>query len=71
MSHVGHTVTLCRSVALAACVYAALLQENVQRTFHLMSARGMVKPGELVVVVSDLRNKETDITRSILVRTVQ
>lgn len=47
-----------------------LLQENVKRTFKLMSQRGCVKAGDLVVVVTDLRPGE-DIIRSVQVRHVQ
>ena len=47
------------------------LQENVRRTFKLMAQRGMVKPNDTVVVVSDIRPNATDIIRSIQVRTVQ
>lgn len=52
-------------------------EENVDRTFRLMLARGLVKPGDLVVVLSDLgvdrggtvRQKEGQV-RSIQIRRV-
>eukprot|EP00775_Hariotina_reticulata_P005779 gene5779-6018_t len=44
-------------------------EENVRRTFLLMKERGLVKAGDLVVVVSDLRPKEEDIIRSVQCRT--
>lgn len=57
------------------CVPRPLLccwaQENVRRTFTLMSQRGIVKPGDLVVVVTDMRPAEGDISRSVQVRRVQ
>jgi hypothetical protein len=36
-----------------------------------MKERGLVKAGDLVVVVSDLRPKDEDIIRSVQVRRVQ
>lgn len=48
----------------------ALLQDNVVRTFDLMKSRGFVRPGDLVVVVSDLRPREEEIIRSVQVRRV-
>lgn len=36
-----------------------------------MSQRGIVKPGDLVVVVTDMRPAEGDISRSVQVRRVQ
>ena len=45
-------------------------EENVQRTFRLLKARKLVKEGDLVVVVSDLRPKDEDIIRSVQIRRV-
>jgi hypothetical protein len=36
-----------------------------------MSERGLVRAGDTVVVVSDIRPQESDIIRSVQVRTVQ
>jgi hypothetical protein len=47
------------------------MQENVRRTFKLMAQRGMVRPGDTVIVVSDIRPNESDIIRSVQVRAVQ
>jgi hypothetical protein len=47
------------------------VQANVQRTFALMTQRGIVKAGDLVVVVTDMRPAEGDISRSVQVRRVQ
>lgn len=56
------------------CIYGSvslfLLQENVRRTFSLMSQRGLVRTGDLVVVVTDLR-PAGNIIRSVQVRHVQ
>lgn len=47
-------------------------EDNVQRTFKVLKMRGFVTPGDLVVVVSDLRpSGDLDIVRSIQVRRVQ
>lgn len=46
------------------------MQENVRRTFKLMKSRGLVKEGDLVVVVSDLRPRQEDIVRSVQVRRI-
>lgn len=53
------------------CCCCCWSQENVRRTFTLMSQRGIVKPGDLVVVVTDMRPAEGDISRSVQVRRVQ
>lgn len=56
---------------LSCCLAVLALQENVRRTFNLMSQRGFVRAGDLVVVVTDLRPPEGDIIRSLQVRHVQ
>jgi len=56
---------------LSCCPALLALQENVRRTFNLMSRRGLVRAGDLVVVVTDLRPPEGDIIRSLQVRHVQ
>jgi pyruvate kinase len=45
-------------------------EDNVQRTFRLLKKRGYLAPGDLVVVVSDLRAKDADTHRSVQVRKV-
>jgi pyruvate kinase len=49
-------------------------EENVDRTFALLKARSMVSPGDLVVVVSDIRagadGEGGDVVRSVQVRRV-
>lgn len=47
-------------------------EENVSRTFALLKAREMVSPGDLVVVVSDIRTGggAVDVVRSVQVRRV-
>lgn len=53
-------------------VYAVhCMQENVRNTFNLMCQRGVVKAGDLVVVVTDLRPAGGDIIRSVQVRHVR
>lgn len=47
-----------------------LPQDNVARAFELMKQRGFVRPGNLVVVVSDLRPRDDEIFRSVQVRRV-
>jgi hypothetical protein len=51
-------------------VFSSDSEENVQRTFRLLKARRLVKEGDLVVVVSDLRPKDEDIIRSVQIRRV-
>lgn len=54
-------------------------EENVQRTFKLLQARGFVKESDLVVVVSDIRTTSDEakdqgpnnIVRSVQLRRVQ
>lgn len=46
-------------------------EENVRNTFNLMCQRGVVKTGDLVVVVTDLRPAGGDIIRSVQVRHVR
>ena len=58
------------SAELCECAIVHM-QENVRRTFSLMSQRGFVRAGDLVVMVTDLRPAEGDIVRSVQVRRVQ
>jgi pyruvate kinase len=50
--------------------FAADPEDNVRRTFLLVKARGLVRPGELVVVVSDLRPANEDVIRGVQIRRV-
>jgi pyruvate kinase len=52
--------------------FSASPEENVDRTFKLLTARDMIAPGDLVVVVSDIRagGGADDVVRSVQVRRV-
>lgn len=45
-------------------------EENVKRTFQLLKRRELVKEGDLVVVVSDIRPDDQQVVRSVQVRYV-
>ncbi len=47
-------------------------EENVDRTFRLLKRRDLVQPGDLVVVVSDIRPDSSDasVVRSVQIRRV-
>ena len=45
-------------------------EENVDRTFALLKRRDLVRPGDLVVVVSDIRPPDEGVVRSVQIRHV-
>jgi pyruvate kinase len=45
-------------------------EANVRRTFSLLKARDLVTPGDLVVVISDIRPENQDVVRSAQIRRV-
>ena len=43
---------------------------NVDRTFALLKRRDLVQPGDLVIVVSDIRQPKDGVVRSVQIRHV-
>ena len=45
-------------------------EQNVYKTFNLLKRRTMISPGDLVIVLSDLKPEDGTIIRSIQIRRV-